>query len=102
MIVPLLGLPVALQAVVQLSQQIGDHVVPDAVAHRSQRLGQIAQAATGPQQRRLWIAARRWFDQALQVGQQRRVGLAQLLAAAASTTHPPPRHVAGRRLAKLC
>ena len=64
----LAGLAVGLQAVVQLSQQIGYHVVPDAVTHRSQRLGEIAQAATGPQQRRLWIAARRRLDQTLQVG----------------------------------
>src|SRR6516164_242106 len=70
----LAGLAVALQAVVQLSQQIGDNVVPDAVAHRAQRLGEIAQAATGPQQRRLWVAARRRLDQTPQVGQQRGVG----------------------------
>ena len=35
----LAGLAVGLQAVVQLSQQIGDHVVSDAVAQRAQRRG---------------------------------------------------------------
>jgi CheY-like chemotaxis protein len=79
----LAGLAVALQAIVQLPQQISDHIVPDAVAHRLQRLGEIAQAATGPQQRCLWIAARRRLDQTLQVGQQRGIGRGQLLAAAA-------------------
>ena len=90
-----------MQAVVELAQQIGDHVVPDAVAHRLQRLGQIAQTATGPQQRRLRITARRRLDQTLQVGQQRGVGLAQLLAAAARTTHPPRAPVSRCRLAKF-
>ena len=90
-----------MQAVVQLSQQISDHVVPDAMAHRSQRLGEIAQAATGPQQRRLWIAARRRLDQALQVGQQRSISRGQLLAPAAGTTHPTRERVAAGLGAKF-
>jgi len=36
---------------------------------RTQRRGEIAQAATDPQQRRLWIATRRRLDQTPQVGQ---------------------------------
>src|SRR5262249_30497146 len=97
----LAGLAVALQAVVQLSQQIGDHVVPDAMAHRPQRLSEIAQAATGPQRRSLWTPPRRRLDQFLRVGQKSGVGLAQFLAAAASPAPPPRRKVTAGGLAKL-
>jgi len=92
----LAGLAVALQAVVERSQQIGDDVVADTMAHCPQRLGQIAQAAAGPQQRRLRIAARCRFDQTPQIGQQRGVGLGQLLAPAARAAHAPRRRDAGR------
>jgi hypothetical protein len=83
----LAGLAVGLQAVAELAQQVGHHVMADAVPHRPQRFGEMAQAAAGPEQRRLGIAACAGRHQRFEVGQQRRIVLCQHLAAAAGAPH---------------
>src|SRR5207342_3197106 len=55
-------------------------------------------APTGPQQRRLRIAARRRFNQTFQVAQQRGINLRRLLPSTARSPHPPRERVVRRPL----
>ena len=61
------GLDVALQAIAQAVQQLGDHGVADVVAQAVERHGQGAGAQARPAQRRVRIAGRRRLDQGIQV-----------------------------------
>jgi hypothetical protein len=93
-----------LQAVVQIAQQVGDDVVADTMTHGTQRIGQIAQAATGPQQRRFRVSLGRRFQKFPQVRQQRRVGLRQCQSALKSFqgTASKSFHFVTPRLAVFC
>jgi hypothetical protein len=99
------SLDVALQAVAEAVQQLGDHRVADGMTERLKGQGQGARAQAGPPQGRLRIARRRRFDQRLQVAQQRglrggrplppRAGLARTRAtgkgtSASSSVSPRP------------
>jgi hypothetical protein len=92
------GFAVRLQAEIQLPQQIADDIVSDLVTQGPQCVGQIAQAPAGPQQRRLRIAARRGFDEVLQVAQQRGIDLCRLFPPATRPSHPPGERIASRPL----
>src|SRR6266446_9575626 len=84
--VALRGLAVALQTVTRLIEQVADQGAADLVTLRLQRLRQAAHALARPPQRRLRITACRWFDQGLQIGEQRRVFGDRSLA---SRSRPP-------------
>jgi hypothetical protein len=88
MIVPLLGLAVALQAVATLPQQLGDFGVADRVAPSRQFRRQRAGALAGPAQRRLRVATRSGFDQAVQRGRQAGVVRCQRVSSAALVANP--------------
>ena len=81
-------LDVALQAVAEAVQQLGDHRVADGVAERLEGDRQRARAQAGPAQRRVRIAGRRRLDQRLQVPQQRGMVRRRPLAPAAGPAHP--------------
>ncbi len=66
MVVPFLGLPVALQAVIHLPQQLRHLFVADGVSLAGQFVRQRPGALAGPAQRRLRIAPRQRLDQGLQ------------------------------------
>ena len=76
-------LAVGLQAVVELVQQLADKRAADFVAHVAQAPAELAQALACPQQRRLRVAPRLRLDQATQIVEQARIGLAHRLAPAA-------------------
>ena len=73
MVRPLEGLAIGLQAIAQLSQQIGHHIMADAMTEPVKPGRQMAQALRRPQQWRHRIAARRRLDQFLEIGKQRQV-----------------------------
>ena len=81
-------LDVALQAVAEAVQQLGDHRVADGVTERLEGHGQRARAQAGPPQRRLRIAGRRRFDQRVQVAQQRGLVRGRPLPPSAGLAHP--------------
>ena len=66
MIVALLGLPVALQAVLEVVQQLGDFHVADRMMPPGQFLRNRPGALTRPPQRRLRVAQRLILDHGLQ------------------------------------
>ena len=68
----LLRFAVGLQTVTELVQQLGHHAVTSLVALTIEFGGQVANALTGPAQRRLRIAARERLDQPLQVALESR------------------------------
>lgn len=67
-------LDVALQAVAQLVQQVGDVGVADRVAQRFERDGQCANTLAGPAQRRVWITGRGRLHQRVEITEQGRIG----------------------------
>src|SRR6516225_3054712 len=69
----LLGLAVGLQAVTRRIEQFSHQGAAHLVALRLQRLRQPSHALAGPPQRRFRIPACRWFDQRLEIREQRRV-----------------------------
>ena len=71
--VALLGLAVGLQAVTRRIEQFGHQGAAHLVALHLQRLRQPSHALAGPPQRRFRIPACRWFDQRLEIREQRRV-----------------------------
>jgi hypothetical protein len=89
MLAALARLAIALQAVAELTQQLGDDVRADVVPHVGQRRAQFVEALGGPKQRRHRIAARRGFEQLLQIVQKRRVLLRLRLAPTARPPHAP-------------
>jgi hypothetical protein len=66
-------LAVALQAVAELAQELGDDVWADVVAHILQGDRKLLEALRGPQQRRHRIAARGRFEQILEILEQCRI-----------------------------
>lgn len=98
MLRPLAGLAIGLQAVAEMAQKIGDHIVRDAMTETSKFGRQIAQALGGPQQRRHGIAARRRLHQSRQIAEQRRIGIHEGRASGALPAHPTRRRL-GLRLA---
>jgi hypothetical protein len=95
MIVPLLGLAVALQAVAIFPQELGDFGVADRVVLGSQFRRQCAGALAGPAQGRLRIAARRGFDHAVQGGRQTGIVGPQRVSSAALVANPARRQRCG-------
>ena len=79
---------VALQAVAEAVQELGDHGVADGVPERLEGDRQRARAQAGPAERRVRVAGRRRFDQRLQVPQQRGMVRRRPLAPATGPTHP--------------
>ena len=73
MAVAFLGLAVALQAVARRVEQLGHQGAARLVPLLLQCLGQMPHALAGPPQRRLRIAAARWFDQRIEIAKQGRV-----------------------------
>jgi len=73
MAVAFLGLAVALQAVARRVEQLGHQGAARLVPLLLQCLGQMPHALAGPPQRRLGIAAARWFDQRIEIAKQGRV-----------------------------
>ena len=63
--------------------QPGDHLHAGLMTLLFERRHEVALAARRPQQRGLWIAARRGLDQGFQIGQQLRIFFSRLLAPAA-------------------
>ena len=98
MVRPLAGLPIGLQAVSEVAQKIGDHVVRDAMPETSKLGRQIAQALGGPPQRRHRIAACRRLHQGSEIAEQRRIGVHEGRASGPLPAHPTRRRL-GRRLA---
>src|SRR5215207_10193277 len=86
MLCALQALLVALQAIAQMFEQSSNGVLFDLVPSFLQGEGQIAQAASGPQQTRLRVAASRRLDQLLQITEQCWVFVRGLFSTAASTT----------------
>ena len=82
------GLPIRLQAVAQLLQQLTDLLMRDAMALSLQLRRQMAHALARPAQRRLRIASRGRLDQLLQVAQQCRVFIPRALPSAAGFANP--------------
>ena len=68
MVRPFAGFAIGLQAVAEMTQKIGHHIVRDAVAERMKLRRQMAQALGGPQQRRHRIAACGRLNQGRQIG----------------------------------
>lgn len=96
---PFVNLPGRLQAVVQSRQQITHGALAHRMAPLHQFLGPSRRTFAGPAQRRPPVAARRWFDQPIQVAQQRRGSGRQLLAPAtlgATAAHPSRQPLAPR------
>jgi hypothetical protein len=81
------GLAIALQAEVQLFQQLANHRVADRMTLLAQFRGEPAQALAGPTQRRLRIAPLGRLNQRQQSRQQAPVMLREWLAAAARMPH---------------
>ena len=81
-------LDVALQAVAEAVQQFGDHRVADGVPKGLEGDRQGARAQAGPPQRRVRIAGRGWFDQCIQVPQQRGLVRRRPLAPRTGRAHP--------------
>ena len=71
MVRPLAGLAIGLEAVSQIAQKIGDHIVANTMAKFTKPGCQVAQTPGRPQQRRRRIAARRRLHQVLEIGEQR-------------------------------
>ena len=88
MIVPLLGLAVALQAVATLPQQLGDFGVAHRVMSGRQFRRQRAGALAGPAQGRLRVAARRGLNHAIQGGRQAGIVGRQRVSSAALVANP--------------
>src|ERR1022692_4306858 len=63
--VSFLGLPVGLQAVIQLMQQLRDHWIAHLMSHPVEILGQLADAVAGPAQASFRVAARGGLHQLL-------------------------------------
>ena len=97
MLAALTSLGVALQAVAQSVQQLGDHRVADAVAQTVERHRQRPCALARPPQRRVGIAGGGRLDQRIQIAQQRRVEIDRALAAAARPSRPAARERLVRR-----
>ena len=88
------GLPIGLQAVVHLMQQIGHQAMTRVVACALEFCRQLPNALASPSKRRFRIAARHWLYQCLQVALQRSV----LLNSPLSSGSFPPDSLAARRL----
>src|SRR3989442_11214635 len=73
------GLAVRLQAVVELVKQVAHELMRHLVMLVPKFLGDLPDTLAGPAQRRFRVAACRWLDQALQVGQQGEIFLDRLL-----------------------
>ena len=97
MLAALTSLGVALQAVAQSVQQLGDHRVADAVAQTVERHRQRPCALARPPQRRVGIAGGGRLNQRIQIAQQRRVEIDRALAAAARPSRPAARERLVRR-----
>jgi len=80
-------LAIGLQRIAQLTQQLADSLMRDAVAQRLQVCSQIAQASGRPSERNDRIAACDRLDQTLQLAQQFRVRRRQRLPAGARPAH---------------
>ena len=97
MLAALTSLGVALQAVAQSVQQLGDHRVADAVAQTVERHRHRPCALARPPQRRVGIAGGGRLNQRIQIAQQRRVEIDRALAAAARPSRPAARERLVRR-----
>ena len=80
-------LPVPLQAVVRVQQQLGHRTRTDRMVLPRQLVGQTAGTLTCPAQRRLGITTRRGLDQGFQCSHQPGVGLCQRHPTAAESSH---------------
>ena len=88
MIVPLLGLPIPLQAVVHLPQQLGHLLMADRMVLRRQFCRQGPRALARPAQRRFRVAAGQGLDQRFEAPRQ--VGIALHEGRPAPTWAPYP------------
>ena len=93
MVRPLAGLAIGLEAVSQIAQKIGHHIVTNTMAKFTKPGCQVAQALGRPQQRRRRIAARRRLHQVLEIGEQRWIRDDQRPASAALPADPIERRV---------
>ena len=93
MVRPLAGLAIGLEAVSQIAQKIGHHIVTNTMAKFTKPGCQVAQALGRPQQRRRRIAARRRLHQVLEIGEQRWIRDDQRPASAALPADPIGRRV---------
>ncbi len=75
----------------QQGEQLAHGVGADRMTHGAQRRRQLVTALGHPLQRPLGIAARRRLDEALEVGKQARIALAQRARAAALAPYPSNR-----------
>src|ERR1017187_872918 len=95
--VSFLGLPVGLQAVIQLMQQLRNHWIAHPMPHPVEILGQFADAVAGPAQAGLRVAARGGLHQFLQIRHQSRILVLGLLPPASRTADPSRRMRRGLR-----
>jgi hypothetical protein len=86
MLCPFETLAIGLQAVAELLEQLRHDRRACLVPLFSQRDDKVPLAARGPQEGRLGVAARRRFDQRLEVRQQRGILLRRLLATTSGST----------------
>ena len=92
MVAAFLGLPVALEAVVEIAQQLADLRRTDGMVPLRQRRGQGPRTLTRPAEWRLGIAARLWVDQRFQRRHQIRVGHRDRFAPRTWATDAARRH----------
>src|SRR5262245_28145953 len=83
-----LGLPIGLQAVVQLVEQPSNGVVTHVVPLVHQRIGKVTGALAGPQQRRLRVPTDGSLQQRLQILEQGTITLRHTAPPSATTTDP--------------
>ncbi len=84
-------LGVGLQAVAKVAQQPRDGPEADPVAQLAQAVGEVAHALGRPAQGLLGIAPAVWVHQALEILEQRLIGLGQSPAPTTRSAHPPRR-----------
>ncbi len=85
----LLGLPVGLQRVPRLCQDLTDGHVADAVPHGLEARGQLSEALRTPAQRGLGIPGCRRFHEGHQIGEQSGILVEPRLPAASRPPHAP-------------
>src|SRR6202023_2099712 len=87
-IVPLFGLPIPLETVVQLAEQLSHLLMTDRMVLRPEVRGQRPRTLAGPAEWRFGIAPRQWLDQCFEATRQVGIARDQCRPPAPGTPHP--------------